>query len=113
MRGQIGQPAACMMENKWSLRTDAMPTDYGVHRWPTEHVDKFVQNYGLPGRRAASVRGFDKLMTNLAIRRPTKSMTYYANPCNARDNQPHGGLGHHLWGAGTHVLKVEQEFLHV
>jgi len=27
--GQIGQPAACMIENKWNLRADEMPRNYG------------------------------------------------------------------------------------
>jgi uncharacterized protein (UPF0548 family) len=31
-RGQIGQPAACMMENKGALRSGEMHRDYGL-RW--------------------------------------------------------------------------------
>ena len=27
-RGQMGQPAACMIENKWNLRADEKPRDY-------------------------------------------------------------------------------------
>jgi hypothetical protein len=30
IRGQIGQPAACMMENNESLRADEMHPDYGA-----------------------------------------------------------------------------------
>ena len=30
MRGQMGQPAACMMENKWSLRASEILADYGA-----------------------------------------------------------------------------------
>jgi hypothetical protein len=95
-----------MMENKWSLRTDAMPRDYGVRWRPTEHVDKFVQNYCLIMREAASARGFDKLMTNSAIKNPMKSMTYYATPCNARGAEYYRGLGCYLWSVSTQYLAV-------
>ena len=56
--GQIGQPAACMMENKLDLRTDETPCDYGPRgpgsnpgraslvsavKQPTVVVDNFVE----------------------------------------------------------------------
>ena len=57
--GQIGQPAACMIENKLDLRADEMPRDYHaglfrgdeggrrrlsrVGRRPTKYVDNFVK----------------------------------------------------------------------
>jgi hypothetical protein len=28
--GQIGQPAACMIENKWNLRADELSRNYGL-----------------------------------------------------------------------------------
>jgi hypothetical protein len=102
-----------MMENKWSLRTDAMPRDYGVRWRPTELVDKFVQNYSPPGRQAASARGFDKLMTKAAIENSMKSMTYYAEPCNARGAERCRGLGRHLWSVGMQDLPASPQFQYV
>jgi hypothetical protein len=100
-----------MMENKWSLRTDAMPSDYGVCRVPTEHVDKFVQNYRPSRRRAASARGFDKLMTNSAIETPMKSTAYYAAPCATQAIPPGKRPSMPLWSVGAHyalcALKVK------
>ena len=113
MRGQIGQPAACMMENKWSLRTDAMLRDYGVRWRPTEHVDKFVQNYCPRGWEAAPKRGFDRLMTKAATKKPMKSNTYDAAPCNARGVGPKSVVYRSLWSVHSHCAAVARPLPYV
>lgn len=53
MRGQMGQPAACMIENKWNLRSGFGPCNYVPRVWRvaslhlpsfTESVHNFVKN---------------------------------------------------------------------
>jgi hypothetical protein len=76
-RGQMGQPAACMMENKgtFSAQRIASAADYrvlggcrinptGCRTTPTEVVDNFVQKPTLPPREPAPILKRDRTMTN-------------------------------------------------
>jgi hypothetical protein len=65
--GQIGQPAACMIENKWTLHADEMPRNYhprSKSTSPTESVDNFVSNWPVKYRQAALGLACDRSMTN-------------------------------------------------
>jgi len=79
IKGQIGQPAACMMENKGLLRSSGkLPLDYGarwrakkrvcwrkVHHWlPTIVVDNFGEKCLQNCCQAMIDAACDALMTN-------------------------------------------------
>jgi hypothetical protein len=80
IRGQIGQPAACMMENKWkSLRANEMLRDYGVRVPVTTHRTVWITlcKTGCPsGAKPHPNFGFDRLMTKAAVKNPMKSTTF-------------------------------------
>jgi hypothetical protein len=83
--GQIGQPAACMMENKDLLRDGKLQrlwrTEFASPRlYPhanrsarppsqrTKTVDKFVKNLRTDRARPASTRDCDSSMTKQAVK---------------------------------------------
>jgi hypothetical protein len=86
--GQIGQPAACMIENKWNLRANEKPRNYGpsiFNLWfevmlvesaivsPTFFVDNFVKKWVAKSRQTiASVLRY-RLITNEAVKNTLKS----------------------------------------
>jgi hypothetical protein len=68
--GQMGQPAACMMENKWSLRADEMHRDYGAgvaNSLTPESVGHFVRALSLRYIGVAPVCKLDGLKTIVEI----------------------------------------------
>jgi hypothetical protein len=102
MRGQIGQPAACMIENKESPPRRLKLCDYGPRPGgfsalpglaseagcfelchPTKNVDNFVKKYLDMCRQAASMRSRNRTITNEAVKNLTESMTCDAVPCVA------------------------------
>jgi hypothetical protein len=99
MRGQIGQPAACMIENKESPPRRLKLCDYGPRPdgssvlpgrgsaagcfelcHPTKIVDNFVKKYLDMCSQAASMRSRNKTITNEAVKNSKESMTCNESP---------------------------------
>ncbi len=117
--GQMGQPAACMIENNGTLRADEMLRDYGPHsegflritelarqsfqvrRSPTECVDNFVNNWVGIRRQPAPVRACDKSMTNWAAKTQMKSTLFNAFPCVSRGFWVNSAILFSLWSIPT------------
>ena len=113
--GQIGQPAACMIESKEDLRADrnglaimaygratpavapANPLGSSCPVSPTESVDNFVENRGKKCPQARLARLRLELMEIRAVKIAMKSTVYYvttgASPACGRFGQ----LGPALW----------------
>ncbi len=72
IKGQMGQPAACMIENKGRLSQGVeMLPDYGLPKnpfmlliWRTDSVDNFVKKSPHRHSKPAPILANDSLMTN-------------------------------------------------
>jgi hypothetical protein len=114
--GQIGQPAACMMENKNEPHADGKPVDYGpradqrvfgrlrqtlAHAFasPTEHVDNFVQKPAGIAPGPALTRHSLGVMRKTAVKNLMKSMTCCVNAGDWRGGCRGGSNVAELWSS--------------
>jgi hypothetical protein len=121
--GQIGQPAACMMENKNEPHADGKPVDYGPRAescgfgWlrqrltqpfasPTEHVDNFVQKPAGNASEPALTRHWLGVMRKTAVKILMKSITCCVNAGDRRGRWRGVPCAVEMWSSRATAARV-------